>query len=484
MVIAGPSGSGKSTLGRCLAGFIPHEYLGEFQGSVIVQNQDSTTSTIPDLARKISLVQQDPDSQLVTLSVMNELAFGPENFLIPPNEIREKADWALNAISAQHLQARNTYALSGGEKQKIIIASFLCIQGPILLLDEPTARLDPTTAEDVIRTLRQLNRKGLTIIVIEHRIQPFLAYATRVVLLNNGTLFFNGTPSQLQANPETLINLGVALHPSAFAPVASPPLPTPHQKRLEVQNLTFTYPETETKSPNPPAIEELSFSLHPGEIIALMGPNGSGKTTLLMHIIGLLKPDVGTIFLDGEPLHRQPVSQIARKVGFIFQNPLHQIFTSTVWDEILLASRHLGVPLATQAQAQAEILLDAMGLQSYRDQSPFSLSLGEQRRLTIASVLLHRPKLLLLDEPFIGQDYRNVHQLMTLLQQSAQQDTTIVLATHDAAIAETYCQRLLFLHSGQLLIDAPVKQGLDYIETLGKTAYQHKPTTREVTAQL
>jgi energy-coupling factor transport system ATP-binding protein len=479
VVISGPSGSGKSTLSRCLAGFIPHEYPGELQGSVTILTQDTQTTTISDLARTINLIQQDPDSQLVTLKVLNELAFGPENFLLSPEDIQLRVETALQAVSASQLKTRNTYTLSGGEKQKIVIASFLTIQPPILILDEPTSRLDPATAEDVIGTLRQLHHNGVTIFVVEHRIQPFLQYANRVLLLNEGRIQFNGTPDQLKTQPDTLINMGVALHPSTFADSAYVRSPMPEKERIEVINLTFNYPQVGTKSVKKPAITDLSFAIKPREVVALMGANGSGKSTLLMQLMGLLKPDSGTIICDGQPLNNQPVSQIARRVGYIFQNPLHQLFASTVWDEILLASRHLGFPSPAQVHTQAEKLLEAFGLLSYRDQSPFSLSLGEQRRLTIASVLLHQPNLLLLDEPFIGQDYRNVHQIMGVLHKMSHQDTSILLATHDAAIAETYCHRLLFLYSGQLLIDAPIQQGLAYVTRLGKTAYRINPTTKE-----
>ncbi|MDO8055373.1 MAG: ABC transporter ATP-binding protein [Candidatus Hermodarchaeota archaeon] len=480
VVIAGPSGSGKSTLSRCLTGFIPHEYPGEFHGSVMVFDQDTQTTAISDLARTISLIQQDPDSQLVTLKVLDEVAFGPENFLFPPEDIQSKIELSLQAISASQLHSRNTYTLSGGEKQKIVIAAFLAIQPPILILDEPTSRLDPATALDVVNTLSRLHQDGVTIFVVEHRIQPFLPYATRVLLLNDGNLHFNGTPEQLQTQPNTLIELGVALHPSIFHDASTSRPIIAHQERLEVTNLTYTYAQTETLPEQRPAIKDLNFAIKPGEIVALMGANGSGKSTLLMQLMGLLKPDTGTIKCDGHTVHDQPVSKIARSIGYVFQNPLHQLFASTVWDEILLASHHLGVPSPTQAHAQAEKYLETFGLLPYRDQSPFSLSLGEQRRLTIASVLLHHPKLLLLDEPFIGQDYWNVHQLMEVLAQMAHRDTSILLATHDMAIVETYCHRVLFLHSGQLLIDAPIPQGLHYLSRLGTNAYRTDLTTKEV----
>jgi energy-coupling factor transporter ATP-binding protein EcfA2 len=480
-IIAGPSGSGKSTFARSLAGFIPHEYNGTFNGSVKIHGQDTRTLPIRDIAQKVSLIQQDPDSQLVTLKVLNEVAFGPENFQVSPDEIKTQIEWALNTITAGHLQSRSTHTLSGGEKQKVVISSFLAIRSSILIFDEPTARLDPPTTLEVVNTLHQLNRSGVTILVVEHRIKPFLSKASRIILLNDGRIHFDGSPDQLHTTPTTLADLGVVHHPSVFSqPEAPSTSVAPKTTLLDVYNLTYTYPRVEEFTPVSPALKDVTFSIQPGEIIALMGANGSGKSTLLLHLMGLLHPDTGLIQLNGENLLEQPVSSLARKVGFIFQNPLHQLFAQTVWEEVLLASEHLKTPEPNVACEKAEELLEVLGLSSYRDQSPFSLSLGEQRRLTIASILLHHPKLILLDEPFIGQDYRNVHEIMLLQQEAAENGAAILLATHDRSIAENYCHRLLFLHAGQILIDAPVLQGVNYMKTLGDSAYRLELNKTEV----
>ena len=483
VIIAGPSGSGKSTFARCLTGFIPHEYPGDFQGSITIRNKETKSHTIRDFTRTVSLIQQDPDSQLVTLNVTDEVAFGLENFQTPSNDLRLLIDWALNAANANDLKIRSTHSLSGGEKQKVIIASFIGLKSPILILDEPTARLDPQTSNEVLDTLHELNKQGATILVIEHRIQPFLSLASRVILMNKGQISFDGAPDQLATNPSILKNLGLSLISSDFLQdVPSNEIST--QQLAKISNLTFTYPRIEEQIQPQPALQDLSFSLHTGEIVALMGANGSGKSTLLLHLMGLLTPDAGTIHLKQQNIHEQPVSQLARNVGFIFQNPLHQLFTPTVKDEVLLASKHLGFPESHETQHRAEKLLDEFDLLIYKDQSPFTLSLGEQRRLTIASVLLHKPPLLLLDEPFIGQDYHNVHRLMKVLQKEVSQGTTVLLATHDSSIAETYCSRLLFLYNGRLLIDSPVKQGLEYLAVLEQSSYDSASKPFEVNSEI
>ncbi|MFX1564521.1 MAG: ABC transporter ATP-binding protein [Promethearchaeota archaeon] len=478
IIIAGPSGSGKSTLARCLTGFIPNEYPGHFDGSVTIANENTLTKSISQLARSISLIQQDPDSQLITLQVTYEVAFGLENFQYPPEHIHSQLQWALTTVNAQNLYTRNTHTLSGGEKQKVVIASFLGIHSPILIFDEPTARLDAQTTYEVIKALTELHHQGHTILVIEHRIQPFLNLASRVILMNKGRICYDNATNQLTLKPNTLMDLGVTLEPLTNSDAATGSIQ--HKKELlGIHQLNFTYPRIEEKSTPQPALQNVTFSAPPGEIIALMGANGSGKSTLLLQIMGLLKPDSGFITVEGHNIHDYPVSQLARNIGFVFQNPLHQLFAPTVQEEVLLASKHLRVPEPQIAQERAVKLLTQFGLLAYQEQSPYTLSLGEQRRLTIASILLHKPKLLLLDEPFIGQDYRNVHQLMTVVRQEVTQGTTVLLATHDTAIAEQYCHRILFLFEGRLLIDAPVRQGLEYMALMKHTADWQELTIKE-----
>ncbi len=472
ILLAGPSGCGKSTLTRSLAGFIPHEFNGESKGTVHIHGVDTRTLPVYDLAKTISLVQQDPDSQIVTLNVADEIAFGLENFQTPRPEISRRIKSALDAVNAMDLKNRSTSTLSGGEKQKITIASFLALQSPILLLDEPTARLDPPTTRDVISALTHLHRaSGTTILVVDHRISSFLPIASRCLLLDAGRLVFDGSPSQLRQSPSILQKLGVYL-----APIENTRPPSSSSKRdesptLEAREIEFSYPKTAGSSSTGFALKDISFAISPGEIVGLIGANGSGKTTLLLHLIGLLSPDSGNIELNGHPIRGRPVSELARDVGFVFQNPLHQLFERKVWDELLLASRHLKKPEPAEAEASGESLLTHFGLSDFSTRSPFSLSLGEQRRLTIASILVHRPRLLLLDEPFIGLDYRNVNQMMTIIKQISNEGAAVLLATHDPAIVHAYCNRLLFLSEGKLVLDAPVHQAFSLLQQLGETEY-------------
>ncbi len=471
VLLAGPSGCGKSTLTRSLAGFIPHEFTGESDGTIRIQGVDTRTLPIYELSKTISLVQQDPDSQIVTLNVVDEIAFGLENFLTPPSEIPPRIKSALDAVNAEKLENRSTSTLSGGEKQKITLASFLALQPPILLLDEPTARLDPPTTREVISTLAHLNQvSGTTILVVDHRISQLLPISSRCLLMDAGRIVFDGSPSQLRQNPLTLQKLGVYLTPMENTSSSTSSSERKSTPLLSVQGLEFSYPKTSV-SPNGFALKDVSFTISPGELVGIIGANGSGKTTLLQHLIGLLSPESGTIELNGQSVQDRQVSELASDVGFIFQNPLHQLCERRVWDELLLASHHLKKPTPDEAEMRAESLMTHFGLNNYRNRSPFSLSIGEQRRLTIASILVHRPNLILLDEPFIGLDYRNVNQIMTVIKQASNGGVAVLLATHDPAVVSAYCNRLLFLSEGKLVLDAPVHQAFSRLEQLGEIEF-------------
>lgn len=483
VLLAGPSGCGKSTLARCLAGFIPHEFTGQFEGVVRIKDMDTKNHQIHNIARNISLVQQDPDGQIVCLNVTDEVAFGPENFQVAPQEISQHITKALTSTNALALRNRSTLTLSGGEKQKVAIASFLAVQAPILILDEPITRLDSPTAHEVVSTLAQLHQNGATILVIDHRVAQLLPMVSRCLLMKDGHIVFDGTPQQLRQQSALLNELGVYLSPHSLQEII-----THHPSYLEtnpvliIQDLNFTYPNITENSIKTPVLNGISFTIGPGEIVGLMGANGSGKTTLLHNIVGLLQPDTGFVYVNDELVHTRPVSETARDVGFIFQNPLHQLFERTVWDELLLTSRHLKTPPPQEASVQGKLLATQCGLTPYLNSSPFSLSLGEQRRLTISSILIHRPKLLLLDEPFIGQDYGHVHQLMKLIQSAALDGAAVLLATHDPSIVQTYCHRLLFLRDSQLLIDATPKQAYTCLQQLGETDYVPRRINNKLTS--
>lgn len=479
VLLAGPSGCGKTTLARCITGFIPHEFPGSLQGTVRLFGANTQELPIHQIARLASLVQQDPDGQLCTLNVTDEVAFGPENFLVPPPQIARRIEWALRATESLHLANRSTLTLSGGEKQRVVLSSLLAVKAPLLVLDEPAAHLDPQATHHVAKTLLHLHRQQeFTILLIAHRLSPFIPHATRLLLMRNGRLVFDGSPSRLSSGREQLWELGLQLPPPSNIHKMKEGIEPAPAPLLVVRRLTFTYPESddwaeEERGPSArsPALQDVSFTLHPGEVAAVMGPNGSGKTTLLRLLMGLIQPVSGEILLAGRLLRGLAVSQLAREVGFLFQNPLHQLFERTVWEELLLASRHLRTPDPEEATARATELADWCGLTPHLGRSPFALSVGEQRRLTLASLLIHRPRLLLLDEPLLGQDYLNVHRLMELIMRAVREGASALLVTHDSSVAQAYCHRLLFLREGRLLVNAPIPQAFNQLQRLGETTY-------------
>ena len=408
VTIAGPSGCGKTTLCRTLTGFIPGMILAEVSGDVLLGGRSALRARPEDLATFVGLVQQDPEAQICTLNVRQEVAFGPENLCLPGPEVESRVEHALGAMGISHLCERKTTTLSGGEKQRLAIASILAMEPRVLLLDEPTANLDPRG----VRNLFALLSKGVptrTLVIVEHRVEALRALAPRLILLDGGRIV-DRYPARERLDYASLgLRGGWALTEGNESSRPS---------WVEARGVSFGYDE--------PLLHDLSLSLRGGEVLALIGPNGGGKTTLLRLLAGLERPVSGTI-------ERQPGSRI----GFVFQDPHHQIFERTVRKEMEL--EHPDPITAIDAELQAARLADL------DNAAPLSLSLGEQRRLTIATALARRPNVLLLDEPFIGQDRRNVLWIIDRIRAVAAEGGAVVLVTHDIPLASALCDRLLYL---------------------------------------
>jgi energy-coupling factor transporter ATP-binding protein EcfA2 len=406
VAITGPSGCGKSTLAFCLTGFIPHAFAGEMKGFVRVGGLDTRRVTPGKLAGISGLVQQDPEAQLCTLKVIDEVAFGPENLCLPSQEIKKRVEWALAAVDSLDLLFRDVYSLSGGEKQRVAIASVLAMTPGLLILDEPTANLDLRCTVEVLTAIEKLRRKKNTaIIVIEHRLSKVLPLADRLVVMEEGKITAAGEPRGIYAGyreklsrskKKPLPDLGCTLAASA-----SPGAEAPEKFRgwdkplLAVKNLTAGYTST-------PVIAGIDFTLYPGDLLALMGDNGSGKTSLLHALLGILQPKEGHIIFQGREITGWSVARRARLMGLTFQNPNHQLFEKTVLREAQLPS--LFLRQGEVGEHSVENLLEFFGLLPYKDRIPQALSMGEKKRLALVSVLAYQPPLLLLDEPLVGQD--------------------------------------------------------------------------------
>ena len=408
VVLTGPSGCGKSTLCRTIAGFIPELIPARVGGAATVEGTSVWDADSAHIAQRVGYIQQDPDAQICTLRVEREVAFGPENLDLSLEEVQARVDTSLEAVGIGHLRGRETTDLSGGEKQRLAIASILAMRPRILLLDEPTANLDPDGAKALFDLLGRLRDAGeMTLIVAEHRIRPLLGMNPRVLVLDRGRLVRRHPRERI--DPRDMGPRTDGGSARAAAPMA--------ERSLSVARLTFGYAE--------PLFRDLTFDLRRGEILGVIGPNGSGKTTLLRLIAGLGMPDEGRIDRpDG--------------VGFVFQHPHHQIFERTVMRELAVD----GDPVEA---GEFERWLDEGRLAGLGDVPPLSLSLGEQRRLTLLTALRRGPQLLLLDEPFIGQDRRNVEWIVGRMRAHCASGGSILLVSHDVPLIGALADRILYL---------------------------------------
>ena len=408
VVIIGKSGSGKSTLALSIAGFLKD--TGNHEGEILFEGKNIEECDLYELSQRIGIVQQDPDSQICTMRVADEIAFGLENLLVDRQEIERRIDWALSIVGGQYLKERDTFSLSGGEKQKIAIASILAMKPDVIIFDEPTSNLDVETTKEIMQVIKKIKRKAdVSAIVIEHKWKHIYTYADSLYEMDSGYLKKIAEPPPITYNGYRN---------------------TPGQPLLEIRNLEFSYEKK--------ILDSVNLTVHEGEVIGIMGPNGAGKTTLLLCIMNFLNYK-GDILLKGKSLKNEKTSDIAKNIGIIFQNPNHQIFENTVYKEAQFACTNFHI------DSNIDVFLEKSELLKYKSKNPFRLSYGEKRRLNIVSVVSYSPEIVLLDEPFIGQDYENVQKIMDLLK-----GKTCIMVVHDPFIAEMFCNRIFELKGGVL----------------------------------
>ena len=464
VVVVGPSGSGKTTLALAMCGLLIGRHAGRARGALEVGGRDVATTPLPELAELIGLVQQNPQAQFATLTVADELAFGLENRCRPTDEIHHSSAVAAEQMAIATLLGRPLATLSGGEQQRVAVASLLACRPAALVLDEPTASLDPQTAGELFRSLADLTRQtGLTVVVIEHKLAQLLPLRPRMIGLDEGRVVLDQPAGN--AAPPPLVRLTGPLPGDVPAPAS----PDEHGEFLvDARRVTV---EADGRA----ILDNVSLQARVGEVIAVLGPNGSGKTTLLHSLVGLVAPQAGSIHVAGLSVSSRAVSRLARVVGFVFQNADHQLVAESVWDEVLFACRTLGRPDA-DAERQAVALLDAAGLAARRGDHPYRLSWGQKRRLNLISVLLHRPRLLLLDEPFAGQDWENARFLLRAIGDIVSGSPTrprgaCLIVTHDPRVVRHGCTRVVFLSRGRVELDAPVPDAFELLRSAGHAAY-------------
>jgi energy-coupling factor transport system ATP-binding protein len=463
VVITGPSGCGKSTLALAIGGYLFRQYDGEATGTVTVADMDARRCPIHDVAEVVGLVQQNPEAQFCTLTVQDEVAFGLENRCLPRDEIQDRLAWALSIVSAEHLSDRPLATLSGGEKQKIAIAAIMAAKPQILIFDEPTSNLDPTATAEVFQVIEHIQAKaGITVLVIEHKVDYLLPFKPRLIVMEQGRIVptdESGTqgiwgPASQEGRKEG--NVGIGQSGNRDSKSGADPV-------VQVENLHVSYNGV-------PVLHDVSLDVWPGEFVAVMGDNGCGKTTFLRSLLGLLKPTQGLVEVLGQDTRRISVSQLARQVGFVFQNPDHQLFAESVWQEATLAPQNFDL-LDERARGQVKALLADCGLGERHLDHPHRLSYGEKRRLNLVSVLAYAPRLLLLDELLIGQDIKNATFLLELLREQVEQGSTVIMVNHHPEVTCRYASRLVFFNSGQAVVDAPTEEGFRELAAQGRQIY-------------
>jgi energy-coupling factor transporter ATP-binding protein EcfA2 len=470
LLVAGASGCGKTTLIRCINGLIPRGYRGDFEGAVHLHGEDARTFSMAKLAQIVGTLLQDPEKQILGARVKSEVAFGPENLGLPAPEVRAHVAQALARLGLTHLSDRETFSLSGGEKQKVALAGVLAMRPSILLLDEPLASLDPASAREALRAFRRLADEGATIVLVEHRVEDALtALPDRVLYLENGLVHYLGSPDGLAdvvdwrqvklPASQVIRRIRASGLParSAPPPVVHHPPATSSGPLIVFEAVSFHYDE------GPDVLRDVNLEIRAGERVALLGPNGAGKSTLVKHAIGLLKPRAGRVLIDGRSTRDLSVAQIARTVGYCFQSPTQMLFAPTVTEELAFGPSNLGYkpPEIEAAVTESIGILNLTGLETY---PPLALSFGQQKRVTIACVLAMRSKILALDEPTAGQDFGNYMAFMDSLLGTqgpevgapvASQFDAMLFITHDLDLAITFASRVILLADQTIAADGP-----------------------------
>ncbi len=483
ILIVGPSGSGKSTLSHCLNGLIPFYYKGNIEGSLKIKGQESRDLDIFRLSKIIGTVLQDSDGQFVGLTVGEDIAFAMENDCVAHDEMHRRVSRVAQMVGMEALEHSSPFELSGGQKQRTSLAGVLIDDVDILLFDEPLANLDPATGKTAIEIINDIHqRMGKTILIIEHRLEDVLHRAVdRVIVINEGriiadmnahelvssnVLTSNGIREPLyvtalkyagvQVTPEikpgyiwSLDTSGVneALRRWNRSVVTPPPAP-PGPALLTIDHLSFSYDGVRQ------TLEEINFTITEGEMVSIVGKNGAGKSTLAKLMCGFEKVDKGAILYKGEDIRHKSIKERAEFIGFVMQNPNQMISKNLIFDEIALGLRLRGVA-EEEIKERVEQVLEVCGLAPFIDWPISALSYGQKKRVTIASILILRPNILILDEPTAGQDYRHYSEIMEFLRQINETGISIILITHDMHLMLEYTPRAIVLSEGRLITDAP-----------------------------
>ncbi|WP_045277481.1 ABC transporter ATP-binding protein [Microbacterium oxydans] len=488
VLLLGPSGSGKSTLTLALNGLIPHALPATMTGTVEAGGIDTASAQTATLSTHVAMVFQDPDAQIVTGSVYDEVAFGPENLLLPLHEVRERTEHSLRRVGLWGRRDENPDRLSGGGRQRLAIACALAMGSPLIVLDEPTANLDPQGIDDVYAALVDVVATGdRAILLVEHNLDAAMGFVTRTIVLDRaGSVVFDGPAAEIiRAHADELVAMGVwlpaatlaalrlrgegipltplpltadelavalATHPGAadIARAVTPTASVATPSVIRARGLTVTRHRTEI-------LHGVDLDIEQGSLTAIVGANGAGKTTLIQALAGVVPPPKRQVDVDGlDPATASP-RELAARIGFVFQNPEHQFIAHTVFDELAhglrlrqaQGPRDQRMPDA-EVTARVEEMLGRFGLEHKAGVHPFLLSGGEKRRLSVGTALITRPQVLALDEPTFGQDRARASELLDLLRGLRDEGTTIIIVTHDLQLVAEHTTHTVILADGRV----------------------------------
>jgi energy-coupling factor transport system ATP-binding protein len=507
--VMGASGAGKSTLAKCLNRIVPEFEGGAFTGVVRIGGRSLDGARVCEVASQVGMVFQDFEAQLFSTNVAHEVAFAMEQVGLERAEMERRIRPALEAVGLAGFEHRDPTSLSGGEKQRLAIASVLALRPSVIVLDEPTTDLDPEGKAEVFALIRSLGEQGFSLIVIEHEAEV-LRGADRLVLFREGEIIAEGAPREMMMRLQlleecgvhppdlnrALAALGISAHAAsvdeaealirralphlgayshswgmaAGASVQEATAASNTGPLVEVCALSFNYPD------GPPVLDSIDLQIAPGEFVAIIGQNGSGKTTLAKHLVGLLRPVSGAVLLNGRDRSVMRPAETAAEVGYVFQNPDHQIFAATVEDEVAFGPRNFGLS-SVEVQRRCDEVLRAVGLQDARELDPFLLSKGERQRLAVASVLALRPRLLILDEPTTGLDYREQRRMMALVTELNREGIAIVMITHTPWLVAEYARRVVLMRGGRKLFDGGVREFFAHDELLASSSFRAPEAT-------
>jgi energy-coupling factor transport system ATP-binding protein len=469
MLIAGASGCGKTTLVRCINGLVPRSYKGELSGEIQIQGKDTSGLTLARISQMVGTVLQDPERQILGTRVLSEVAFGLENLGLSRDEIYRSVDEALNYLDISKLRDRETFNLSGGEKQKVALAGVLAMHPGILLLDEPLASLDPVSAQETLALVRRMADEGMAVLMIEHRVEDVLKISpNRVMFMMDGQVRYLGPAEglrkvvdyhEVKLPAKMVIEMAAAdpLPPELQPIVGGRETAGPAQGRplVRFENVGFGYESDQE------VLHGISLDIWRGDIVAVLGANGAGKTTLVKHAIGLLKPKSGRVLVDGRDTRELSVAQIASTLGYVFQSPSHMLFAPTVYEELAFGPSNLGHK-ADEIRKEVTEALQIVNLVGMEKDPPLALSFGQQKRVSIAAILAMKSRILVMDEPTAGQDYKNYMGFMDSILRLPSFEA-ILFITHDIDLAVVYANRVLLVNDGNVVADGrPVEVLCDF----------------------